>query len=103
MADKEKKIAVTGLLCGLIALCIECNMVHCHEGFQTFPTKGKSSNRGGSLISSIAKDELKDFVLKYDIYILKNICSEMNKNPGLWKLSPITVLATRSLKIQKRK
>ena len=27
----------------------------------------------------------------------------MNKNPGLWKLSPITVLAAISLKIRKRK
>ena len=27
----------------------------------------------------------------------------MNKNPGLWKLSPITVLAARSLKIQKKR
>ena len=42
-------------------------------------------------------------MLKYDRYILKNIPSEMNKNPGLWKLPPITVLAARSLKIQKRK
>ena len=33
----------------------------------------------------------------------QNIWSEMNKNPGLWKLSPITVLRARSLKIQKKR
>ena len=27
----------------------------------------------------------------------------MNRNPGLWKLSPITVLRTRLLKIQKKR
>ena len=42
-------------------------------------------------------------MLKYDRYILKCIHSEMNKYPGLWKLSPITVLAARSLKIQKKR
>ena len=42
-------------------------------------------------------------MLKYDRYLLKNIHSEMNKNPGLWKLSPITVLAARSLKIQRER
>ena len=102
MVDKEKKIAMTGLLCALIVLCIECNMVHCHQVFWTLPTKGNSGNWGGSLISPIAKDLLKDSVLKYDRYILKNIHSEMNKNPGLWKLSPITVLAARSLKYRRR-
>ena len=29
--------------------------------------------------------------------------SEMNKNPGLWKLSPITVLRARSLRIQRKR
>ena len=33
MVDKEKKIAVTGLLFGLIVLCIECNVVHYHQVF----------------------------------------------------------------------
>ena len=40
-------------------------------------------------------------MLKYDRYQLRNICSEMDKNPGLWKLSSITVLRARSLKMQK--
>ena len=42
-------------------------------------------------------------MLKYDRYQLKNIHSEMNKNPGLWKLSPMTVLRARSLKIKRKR
>ena len=41
MVDKEKKIAVTGLLCGLIVLCIEYNMVDCHQVFQNIAHQRK--------------------------------------------------------------
>ena len=77
-------------------------MVHCCQGLCISTTKEESTNLGDPLISPIAKDQFKDSVLKYDRYQLKNICSEMNKNPGIWKLSPITVHRARSLTIQKK-
>ena len=67
------------------------------------PTEEGSIDLGASLILLIAKDQFKDSKLKYDRGQLKNICSERNKNPGLWKLSPITVLRARLLKIQKKR
>ena len=76
---------------------------HCPQVLQIMPTKEESINPGDPLISLIAKDQFKDSVLKYERYQLKNIQSEMNKNPGLWKLSPITVLIDRSLRIQRKR
>ena len=67
------------------------------------PTREEAINLGGPLILLIAKDQFKDSVLKYDTYQLKNIHSEINRNPGLWKFSPITVLRAILLKIQKKR
>ena len=84
---------------GLYVLLIVYNMFHCHQVLWIMPTNEESINPGNPLISLIAKDQLKDSVLKYDRYQLKNICSEMNKNPKILKLSPITVLIAKSLRI----
>ena len=78
-------------------------MVPSGSGSGILPTREESINLGGPLILLIAKDQFNDSVLKYDRYQLRNICSEMNRNPGLWKLPPITVLRTRLLKIQKNR
>ena len=104
MVNRGEDKTVTSLLCGLPVLLIVCNMFYYHRVLQILPTREESISLGGPLILLIAKDQFKDSVLKYDRYQgIKTIHSEMNRNPWLWKLSPITFLRARLLKIQKKR